>query len=96
MAYNIGFLGVYAGPDIYIVDTLALSNPLLARLPVTDLVGWRIRHFQREIPDGYIETLQYGQNVIKDSALSKYYDKLKIIIQGPLWDTVCTQRLSGK
>lgn len=85
VSYNIGFLGFYAGPDIYIVDMLALSDPFLARLPVRDPIGWRIGHFARNAPPGYVETLQTGQNVIEDSDLATYYEKLKFVVQGPLW-----------
>ena len=48
---DLGVLGYHAGIDKIIVDPLALSDPLLARMPVRG--NWRIGHFPREIPDGY-------------------------------------------
>ena len=30
---TIGLTGFYAGPEVHIIDELALSDPLLARLP---------------------------------------------------------------
>ena len=48
----IGMRGYMAGPDRIIIDINALSDPLLARLPLRDLRRWRIGHFVREIPAG--------------------------------------------
>ncbi len=47
---------------------------------------WRIGHFTRKIPGGYVETLISGENKIKDSDLRKYYDKLSLVIKGNLFD----------
>jgi arabinofuranosyltransferase len=82
---SIGFLGYFAGPKVYIVDQNALADPLLARLPITDKVGWRIGHFTRDLPQGYLETITSGTNVISDPSLAKYYDKLLIITRGRIW-----------
>ena len=86
---TIGFAGFTAGPDIHIVDQYALSEPLLARLPImkSDLspAGWRIGHFKREIPCGYLETLKSGQNQICDGDLAEYYEHLIIVTRGPLF-----------
>jgi len=49
----IGMYGYYAGPDVHIIDRLALSEPVLARLPIDEQGGWRIGHFERRVPDGY-------------------------------------------
>ncbi|MCW8995176.1 MAG: hypothetical protein OQK77_05105, partial [Psychromonas sp.] len=43
-------------------------------------------HFERKIPNGYIETISSGANQIKDPDLHKYYDKLSLVIKGKLWD----------
>ncbi len=81
---NIGFFGFAAGPFVHIVDPRALSDPLLARLPAKP--GWRIGHFDRNIPDGYLETLKTGNNVIPNKDLALYYDKLRYVTRGPLFD----------
>jgi len=83
----IGFFGFYAGPQVHIVDFHALADPLLARLPAKNRDKWRIGHFVRSVPDGYIETLKTGQNKIKDMRLAQYYDKLSLITRGRLFDT---------
>ena len=83
---NVGFLGYFAGPDVHIVDRNGLTDPLLARLPVRDPADWRIGHFRRNVPDGYVETLRGGQNRIADPDLAAFYDALAAITRGSLWD----------
>ncbi|MBP9502623.1 MAG: hypothetical protein KBF17_10730 [Candidatus Promineofilum sp.] len=84
---NVGFLGYYAGPDVHIVDRNGLTDPLLARLPVRDPVDWRIGHFRREVPAGYIDTLRDGRNLIQDPDLAAYYEPLRFVTSGRLWST---------
>ena len=57
-------LRAVAGPEKHVVDRNALSDPLLARLPVSPRLYFEFYsgHFFRDIPDGYLETLSSGQN----------------------------------
>jgi arabinofuranosyltransferase len=80
--YSIGLPGYYAGPKVKIIDGLALSDALLARMPV---IHWRIGHIYREIPEGYLETIETGINQIKDENIREYYDKLSLVIKGKLF-----------
>jgi len=57
---NIGVFGYAAGTDKIIIDSLALADPLLARLPVTG--SWRVGHYPREIPAGYVESFTANKN----------------------------------
>lgn len=82
--YAIGFSGYFAGPDVHIVDVLALTDPLLARLPA--LPHQRVGHYQRDIPAGYLESLRAHQNLIVDPDLAEYYDRLHYAVSGPLFD----------
>ena len=41
---------------------------------------------QSEPPPGYTETLKTGVNQIQDKNLAEYYDHLRKIIRGDLWD----------
>jgi arabinofuranosyltransferase len=83
---TLGIKGYMAGPNTSFVDEYALADPLLARLPVYDPVFWRIGHFSRVLPKGYMETLEEGTIQISDPNLAKYYEKLSFIITGPLWN----------
>jgi arabinofuranosyltransferase len=78
-----GFIGYAAGPGVTFLDRYGLGDPLIARLPAVS--PWRIGHFVREVPEGYPETLQSGRNRIRDSGVAVYYDKLRIITEGPVW-----------
>jgi arabinofuranosyltransferase len=83
---NIGFLGYGAGPNVHIIDQLALSEPLLARLPMRYRSTWRVGHYARQVPDGFKETaLAGGQCKMTDANLCEYYRKLREIISGPLF-----------
>ena len=84
-----GFFGYYAGDEIHIVDYYALCDPLLSKLPaelIVDQEEWRIGHYYRNIPDGYLETLETGENLIVDKNLAKYYEKLSIVIKGNIFE----------
>jgi arabinofuranosyltransferase len=83
---SIGAAGLLAPLATHYVDKPALGDPLLARLPVTDKLYWRIGHFDRVIPAGYINGLRARQNLIEDPQLHAYYDKLSFIVRGPLFD----------
>ena len=60
-----GFLG---GAKVHLVEPF-LCDPLLMRLPLQDRDNWRIGHFKRRIPEGYLETLASGENRIHHPAL---------------------------
>jgi len=82
---SVGFFGYFAGPDIHVVDLLALGDPLLARLPPSNPDAG-VGHLGRMLPDGYIQTLETGKNVIADKNLALYYDKLSAVVRGDLWN----------
>ncbi|MDB4974474.1 MAG: hypothetical protein JWN48_2815, partial [Myxococcaceae bacterium] len=82
---NIGYLGFYAGPSIHIIDELALTDPLLARLPAMFFPGWRVGHYTRHIPNGYVQTVTGQECVMDDASLCEYYGKLREVTAGELW-----------
>jgi arabinofuranosyltransferase len=86
MYENIGFLGYAAGPGVHIIDQLALSEPLLARLPMRYRHAWRVGHYARQVPAGFFETAEAG-GVCKmpDIQLCEYYGHLRDVIAGPLF-----------
>jgi arabinofuranosyltransferase len=92
MSNTIGMLGFYAGPTVHILDEFALADPLLARLPAVKDPNWRIGHFARHIPEGYVATLRSGRNVIKDRKLALFYNKISIITRDKLfsWSRILT------
>jgi len=75
----VGLFGYYSGTEKIIIDPFAITDPLLARMPVS---RWsRIGHFRREIPPGYINSVSDGTEVIEDPMLNEFYNKVRIITQ---------------
>ncbi len=91
----VGFYGFGAGPSKFIIDYNALTDPFLARLPsavaVSRIQGnptryiWRIGHYERMLPVGYIESLDNKNQFVKNISLNEYYSALKEVIAGPIW-----------
>lgn len=89
----IGIYGYAAGPTVHIIDEMALADPLLARLPA--LPQWRIGHFKRDIPDGYVQSIENDRNEILDVDIFQQYEDIRRITRGSLWD-MQRLRLVGK
>lgn len=79
----IGFIGFYAGPGVHIVDCFALTDPLLAQLPAQPL--WRIGHFMRRLPEGYLATLSDGGNLLVHPEIARLYEDVRRVVAGPIW-----------
>lgn len=79
-----GIVGFTASPYTRIVDILALTDPLLARLPAFPNPSWVSGHLFRERPDGYLGTLRTGQNLIVNPNLAEFYTRLSTVVSGPL------------
>lgn len=79
-------------PDIYITDSIALGDLFLAQLRVEEYdfqdyrENYRIGHNHRIIPDGYKETVENNENLIKDENLRQYYDIICELTRGDLFD----------
>jgi arabinofuranosyltransferase len=84
---SIGFFGYTAGPTKYVIDRNALSDPLLARLPVSESLYFEFYagHFFRDLPGGYIETRREQRNLLTDPLLHDYYDRLINVTAGPIF-----------
>lgn len=82
---GIGILGTLVGDKVHILDPVALADPLLARVPARRDIPWRIGHFERAIPEGYVETLESGQNRLVDPQVAEYYGKLATLVRADLF-----------
>ena len=90
---NIGFLGYFAGPSVYILDPgPALADALLARLPLAPSTPWRIGPAQATDPGRLSRDPGSGENKITDPGVARFYDCLRLVISGPLWSR---ERLLG-
>ena len=87
----IGFIGFYAGPDVHIIDCFALTDPLLSQLPTQP--RWRIGHFTRRLPAGYVETVSNGRNVLVDPQIAGLYRDVRQVVAGPIWSAARLQSI---
>ncbi|WP_210412016.1 hypothetical protein [Leptospira licerasiae] len=79
--YNTGVIGFFL-PTQYIIDIIALGDPLLSRIQGKGRVGHKIRH----LPSGYFESVESGENKIQDPNLKEYYGSLNLLTRGELLD----------
>jgi arabinofuranosyltransferase len=82
---NIGMLAYIAGKNTYFVDTHALTEPFLARLPIRYIPDWRVGHLRREIPAGYEKLARDGDERDMDSNLRIYAKTIYDITRGRLF-----------
>jgi len=81
---TVGFEGLRRGPGVHVVDRMALTDPLLARLPARRDLFQRIGHFERLLPRGYLRSLFEGEVHLADPALAAYARKLWVATRAPL------------
>lgn len=55
-------------------------------IPSRPAADWRIGHFLRALPAGYLATLACGENRITDRRLGELYDRIALVTRGPLTD----------
>ena len=82
--HSLGFPGYFAGPKVHIVDRLGLSDAFLSHLKGKFFE--KAGHIYRDLPEGYMESIKTGKNMIKDRNLAEYYDKISLITSGRLTD----------
>jgi arabinofuranosyltransferase len=81
---RIGLFAFVSGTRLHVVDPLGRTDPLLARLP--PLTCCAPRGAARAIPDGYVETLETGRNVIGDGRLAEMYRRVVTLSRRPCFD----------
>lgn len=81
----VGARGYACGPNVHILDRLAITDPLLARLPAREDLPWRIGHFFRWVPLGYPQSILQRRNLIDDPDLRAMYDDMVLVTRSPLF-----------
>ncbi|MDR0479974.1 MAG: hypothetical protein LBH31_09295 [Burkholderiaceae bacterium] len=100
---DLGHTGIQGGPGLHNIDTCALADPLLARLPIDfnhpslrQMAGipdpanepkWRIGHFERAVPDGYVQSIEQNANLLTDPVLHACYERIRHITRAPLLES---------
>ena len=77
----VGLEGYKLGPSTVLIDYVGLVDPLLARLPTLYDPGWRIGHFNRVVPRGYVNSVAAGENQFEDPRMGEYYRRLSEILR---------------
>jgi len=80
---RVGLVGTVAGSRLYVVDRMGRGDAFLAHLRPGG--EWRPGGVSREIPPGYMESLESQRNVIADPALAREYNRIEIITRAPLF-----------
>src|SRR5262249_8931478 len=80
---QVGRFAFEAGDLVHIVDPW-LCDPLLMRLPVR-AGPWRIGHFLRGLPAGWLETLAHGEDRLAHKGLAAFAATLRTAICAPLF-----------
>ncbi len=90
----VGVVGFGVGEQVHIVDPW-LCDPVLMRLPVADPAHWRIGHFFRRFPAGYLESVGAGTNHIRHAGFARFYDAMQSVVRDPVWSATRWQNLIG-
>ncbi len=88
LAVQCGMLGnggLNTGPVEHWIDSCALADPLLARLPPIYDGKWRIGHFVRQLPSGYQQSFRKKENLLADSVTRNYWEVIRTATRGPLF-----------
>lgn len=81
---QVGVHAFVAGDLVHIVD-IWLCDPLICRLPALPGAKWRVGHFPRRIPVGYLESLAHGDDRVRHPGLRRYWHAIRSATRDPLW-----------
>lgn len=91
----IGVMGFLAGPKAHIIDDW-LCDPVLVRLPAWEQQDFRIGHFGRHMPTGYLETVRAGfatserswrgPILVEPAGLRPWVQDVRAMVAAPVFD----------
>lgn len=81
----LGSLGILTGPTTHMIDECALTDRFLAMQPYgASAFQWRVGHYQRPLPDGYVEALRRANpTLVRDPRLAQQLMELWSQIRRP-------------
>jgi len=82
---GIGMYGYCAGLNLLVIDNLALGEPFLARLPMSQSREWRAGHYHRDLPRGYYESRLTRENHLQEPHLAMLWDDISQLDHEPLF-----------
>lgn len=75
------------GPQVHMINSFGLTDPLLARMPPQSRGQIRAGHVLKSIPPGYRRSLITGENHIEDPDVARLWDDLVLATRAPLFST---------
>jgi hypothetical protein len=85
VAGSIGRWGYRMDRQAKIIDIIAISDPLLARLPCNHRTIPSMGILKRDVPQGYLLAAITGNTERMHPDIGVYYQKLRHIVSGDLW-----------
>jgi arabinofuranosyltransferase len=88
---TIGMRGYFGGPQVHLIDELALTDAFLARLPA--IPNSRVGHYRRLLPEGYAESSITNRPATSVAPLQPLLDDVTLVTRAPLfaegrWDAI--------
>ena len=78
---TLGAMGMFVGPQVHVIDPCGLTDRFMASLSYTPTGQWKAGHFERPLPDGYLEAVKYRDATrVRDPALAAELQKLWQVI----------------
>jgi len=96
----VGHFGYEAGPNAMIIDQLALTEPVLAQLPTSSRHRWRVGHYPRRFPRGYVDAFPSGKASEMDPSMAALVQEVQLITRGQLfsrarWSAIASRHRGG-
>ncbi|MEM9044813.1 MAG: hypothetical protein AAGC81_08945 [Pseudomonadota bacterium] len=82
----IGLRRLILPPGHYLIDSCALTDPFLARLPAAENPDWRPGHHRRWMPANYDQLVLGLQTQVKGGHGQDLYDEMRMIASAPIWE----------
>ena len=84
--YSMGREGAL-GPEVYMIERMALANPFLAHLPALRTPDWRIGHARRKLPTDFGEFMVGNIQSMPDAATDSLFQDIKLAARGQLFSS---------
>ncbi len=78
---TVGLRGFLLPREYFLLDLVALTDPLTSRLKGFGRIG----HKMRLIPKGYIQSLMEKKNLIESKGLKEYYEGIRNLTRNDIW-----------
>lgn len=79
---TLGQDAILSGPLVHWIEPCGLADRFLASRPfVAENYAWRIGHFNRPVPDGYVAAVLQGSPVL----LERHQDQLDLAV---IWEEI--------